>query len=312
MSLKDGGTTHEGVSSMPCMRKQKLTFVSPISFCWGSTVVTANLVCAAVTTGSEGEAETAGKVRRAKAYVLDPKLVDIVGQRIATRAVAIRKISDYVRRSQLQVESNRRVFNCDTALKSLFGVDSLMFIQISSCLGPLLSSPTTEADIAEAEKVEIRDMEERKAAKVSKSSRKTRRGGSSGAAAAARESKRGIFAELRLSPPLASVTGSEVMSRPEVTSAIWAYIKRNQLQDPEDKRMILNDSALKAIFNQEPRTSMFAIPKYVSEHVEKISDDESQSNSSEDDGLGENPNGIDLLRQKFNGFARGLNRKFSS
>ena len=53
---------------------------------------------------------------------------------------------------------------------------------------------------------------------------------------------------MTISDDLAAVVGKGPMPRSEVTKKIWVYIKKNDLQDPKDKRMILNDEKLKKIF----------------------------------------------------------------
>ncbi len=66
--------------------------------------------------------------------------------------------------------------------------------------------------------------------------------------------------------PLAAIIGSAAMPRTEVTSKIWAYIKKNKLQDAVNKRMINADDKLKALFGKA-QASMFELTKYVSKHL---------------------------------------------
>ena len=60
------------------------------------------------------------------------------------------------------------------------------------------------------------------------------------------------------------------MSRTEVVKFLWAYIREHNLQDPSDKRFILCDDALKAVFNGESRVSGFGMNKYLSQHLIKL------------------------------------------
>lgn len=66
--------------------------------------------------------------------------------------------------------------------------------------------------------------------------------------------------------PLAAIVGAAPMPRTEVTSKIWAYIKKNKLQDAVNKRMINADDKLKALFGKA-QASMFELTKYVSKHL---------------------------------------------
>ena len=68
------------------------------------------------------------------------------------------------------------------------------------------------------------------------------------------------------SGPLAAIVGATPMPRTEVTSKIWAYIKKNKLQDAVNKRMINADDKLKALFGKA-QASMFELTKYVSKHL---------------------------------------------
>ena len=66
--------------------------------------------------------------------------------------------------------------------------------------------------------------------------------------------------------PLAAIVGSTPMPRTEVTSKIWAYIKKNKLQDAVNRRMINADDKLKVLFGKA-QASMFELTKYVSKHL---------------------------------------------
>ena len=68
------------------------------------------------------------------------------------------------------------------------------------------------------------------------------------------------------SATLAAIIGSAPMPRTEVTSKIWAYIKKNKLQDAVNKRMINADDKLKALFGKA-QASMFELTKFVSKHL---------------------------------------------
>jgi chromatin remodeling complex protein RSC6 len=69
------------------------------------------------------------------------------------------------------------------------------------------------------------------------------------------------------SESLAAVVGNKPLPRTEVTKKLWAYIKKNGLQDSKNKRMINADAALKAIFSGKGQVSMFEMTKLVSKHL---------------------------------------------
>ena len=66
--------------------------------------------------------------------------------------------------------------------------------------------------------------------------------------------------------PLAAIIGSTPMPRTEVTSQIWKYIKKNNLQDKANRRMINADDKLRPLFGKA-QASMFELTKYVSKHL---------------------------------------------
>ena len=67
--------------------------------------------------------------------------------------------------------------------------------------------------------------------------------------------------------PLAAVIGSAPLPRTEVTSKIWAYIKKNKLQDSVNRRNINADDKLKPLFGGKAQVSMFDLTKYVSKNL---------------------------------------------
>jgi len=78
---------------------------------------------------------------------------------------------------------------------------------------------------------------------------------------------RGGFAKpYILSEPLAAVLGTESLSRPQVVKQLWAYIKANELQNPENKREIICDAALQPVFNV-PKIDMFRMNKVLGQHL---------------------------------------------
>jgi chromatin remodeling complex protein RSC6 len=69
------------------------------------------------------------------------------------------------------------------------------------------------------------------------------------------------------SSQLAAVIGSGSVTRGEVVSKVWAYIKQHKLQDPKNKREIVADDKLKPVFDGKARVNMFEMNKYISKHL---------------------------------------------
>ncbi len=72
---------------------------------------------------------------------------------------------------------------------------------------------------------------------------------------------------LNVSADLAKVVGKGPMPRSEVVKALWVYIKKNNLQDPQKKRNIIADANLKAVFGGKAVVDMFEMTKLVSKHL---------------------------------------------
>ncbi len=72
---------------------------------------------------------------------------------------------------------------------------------------------------------------------------------------------------LTVSPELAEVVGKGPMPRSEVVKKLWVYIKKHNLQDPQNKRNINSDENLKKVFGGKSMVNMFEMTKLVSKHL---------------------------------------------
>ena len=107
--------------------------------------------------------------------------------------------------------------------------------------------------------------------------RGAKKGGRKGAKKSARKSaKRGgakrkpnaaFMKPMQPDAALGAVVGNTAIPRTEVTKKLWAYIKRNGLQDSKERRMINADDKLRAVFNGKGKVSMFEMTKLVSKHM---------------------------------------------
>lgn len=85
--------------------------------------------------------------------------------------------------------------------------------------------------------------------------------------ASKRKPNAAFMKKLTVSPTLAAVIGAGDRARTEVVSALWKYIKKHNLQDPKNKRNILADDKLKAVFGGKGVVNMFEMTKHVSKHL---------------------------------------------
>jgi chromatin remodeling complex protein RSC6 len=76
----------------------------------------------------------------------------------------------------------------------------------------------------------------------------------------------GIAKPVTPSPELAAIVGTAELPRSEIVSKMWEYIKKNNLQNPANKREILADDKLKPVFGAD-KVTMFEMNKHIAKHV---------------------------------------------
>ena len=85
----------------------------------------------------------------------------------------------------------------------------------------------------------------------------------------ARKPNAAFMAPVTPSSALSEVVGTKPIPRTEVTKRLWAYIKKNGLQDQKNKRMIKSDDTLKPVFGGKSTVNMFEMTKLVNKHLKK-------------------------------------------
>jgi len=83
----------------------------------------------------------------------------------------------------------------------------------------------------------------------------------------AKKANSAFMKPLKLTADLEAVVGKGPMPRSEVVKKLWAYIKKNGLQDQKNKRNINADANLKAVFGGKGVVNMFEMTKLVSKHL---------------------------------------------
>jgi chromatin remodeling complex protein RSC6 len=69
------------------------------------------------------------------------------------------------------------------------------------------------------------------------------------------------------SKELGAVVGTESVPRTEITKKLWAYIKKNELQNPKNKREIVPDEKLAKVFGTKEGVDMFQMTRLVGKHL---------------------------------------------
>ena len=86
-------------------------------------------------------------------------------------------------------------------------------------------------------------------------------------ATAPKKANSAFMKPMTISEDLAAVVGKGPMPRSEVVKAIWVYIKKNDLQDPKNKRNIVAEEKNKKVFGGKAVVNMFEMTKLVSKHL---------------------------------------------
>jgi upstream activation factor subunit UAF30 len=111
---------------------------------------------------------------------------------------------------------------------------------------------------------EAKTSTETKASKAAKALKE--KGGKAESASAGGQKPNALQKPLQPSKELAAVVGSGPLPRGEVVSKVWDYIKKQDLQNPENRREILADDKLEAVFGKK-KVTMFEMNKYLAQHL---------------------------------------------
>lgn len=85
-----------------------------------------------------------------------------------------------------------------------------------------------------------------------------------------RKANPALMRPYKLSAELTAVVGPGPMPRSQVVKKLWEYIKGKDLQNPKNKRNILADDKLKAIFGGKSEVTMFEMAKLVNKHLTAV------------------------------------------
>jgi len=86
-------------------------------------------------------------------------------------------------------------------------------------------------------------------------------------AKAKRKPNAAFMKAMNIGEPLRPIVGNGPLPRTEVTKKVWAYIKKNNLQDPKAKRNINADANLQKVFGGKKTVDMFQMTKLINNHL---------------------------------------------
>jgi len=103
--------------------------------------------------------------------------------------------------------------------------------------------------------------------KAKKAKKTAKKGGAKKKSGAKRKPNAAFMKPMHPDAALAGVVGDKAMPRTEITKKLWQYIKKHNLQDKKNRRMINADEKMGKVFNGKKQVSMFEMTKLASKHM---------------------------------------------
>ncbi|PPR84689.1 hypothetical protein GOBAR_AA36026 [Gossypium barbadense] len=212
---------------------------------------------------------------------LSPQLQKVVGESKLARTEVVKKLWAYIKEKDLQDPKNKRNIICDELLRDIFRVNSINMFQMNKALTKHIWPLSVEDEDsnhemecednddsasmnAESAKGEVKEEEKEEDDSVSMNAERDkdvkRRGG-------------GFTKLCSLSPQLQAFIGESELARTQVVKRLWTYIREKNLQDPKDKRNVLCDDSLYALFLVKS-INMFQMNKALSKHIWPLNEEE--------------------------------------
>ncbi|KAJ4716378.1 Upstream activation factor subunit spp27 [Melia azedarach] len=213
---------------------------------------------------------------------LSTQLQKLVGVPELARTEVVKKIWAYIKENKLQDPNNKRKIICDESLQALFHVNSIDMFKMNKALSkhiwPLGAEDenvkqkiededchhSASRDLNDPEKEEAAEEEEEKEEKSIK--QRSKRKGSTNVHEDVKKRRGGFTKLCSLSPELQTLVGVPELARTEVVKKLWSYIREKNLQDPKNKRNIICDESLQALFRVNS-INMFQMNKALTRHI---------------------------------------------
>ncbi|KAJ3410624.1 hypothetical protein HDV05_003545 [Chytridiales sp. JEL 0842] len=216
-----------------------------------------------------------------KPYHLSAALQEVCGTaEPLPRSQVVKKLWEYIKSNNLQLESNKKMIRCDDKLKAVFKKDTVDSFKMQKTLSVHLKAVGDVTDESFGEVVDDEasgsdhgDTDYSDLDNNDKPSKKRK------VAPAEKDTlsppkRTSLFSRpYNLSPALASICSGTQMARHEVVKRIWVYIKAHNLQKPENRTIIICDDALKRVFDGAETVTAFSMNKYFSNHLTKVEND---------------------------------------
>mmetsp|Transcript_25359 Transcript_25359/g.45749 ORF Transcript_25359/g.45749 Transcript_25359/m.45749 type:complete len:315 (+) Transcript_25359:159-1103(+) len=198
------------------------------------------------------------------------------GKHMARTAI-VKSLWVYIKENDLQNPNDKREILLDDKMKAVFGVDNFTMFSMNKYIGAHVE-PYKPVDL------------------TTSSTPKKRKAKADPKEKGAAKKKAGTQAPYKLSDALVAVVGKSILPRPQVTQALWAYIRENDLQNPEDKREIICDTLLSRVMGGQSKVTMFSMNKYITPHMlEKVDKSQYVHEEIKKEKSGEEESGSDNI-----------------
>jgi len=195
---------------------------------------------------------------------ISPEMAEFLGTgtRLA-RTEVVKGLWAYIKRNSLQNPTDKREIILDEKMKSLFSCDKITMFTLNKYVSSHIH-PFTPVNLEELSENSKKRKEE--AARKRKAKAEMKKGSKKP------KVKRKVgHPPYRLSEQLKAVVEKDILPRPQVTQALWVYIKKHNLQSETDRRIIVCDDMLKPIMGGNDTVTIFTMNRHITPHmIEKL------------------------------------------
>mmetsp|Transcript_13912 Transcript_13912/g.18565 ORF Transcript_13912/g.18565 Transcript_13912/m.18565 type:complete len:295 (+) Transcript_13912:136-1020(+) len=173
--------------------------------------------------------------------LLDEDMASVCGVRRANHFTCVKYLWQYIKKHNLQNPESKNQIICDDKLRKLFNVDQVSSFGMSKLIGAHIIKGSGTPGAKAKRKSKAADGED-----GAPKAKKTKTPSTSSKPKTPKEP-----APYTGSKELTEFLGEEIQNRFVITKKLWAYIKENNLQDPNNRRTINCDEKLRALFGLE-------------------------------------------------------------
>lgn len=216
---------------------------------------------------------------------LSAALSEFMGKPFAQRTEVSKQVWIYIKANNLQNPKDKREILCDDKFRSLFKREKMGMFKMNKYLSEMMKNFEDLQDNTIAKEKSIKEEKldykssDKKIKKRKLDSNEVDNSKSKKEKKVKKEKENGeekisnpnnpFNKPMKLSSSLSSLIKSESESRPQVVKKLWEYIHSNNLQNPNDKRQIINDKSMEKVFKVK-NMSMFEMNKLLSVHLTSI------------------------------------------